>query len=235
MATFWPHTVYILATIRLHFVYILPTFWLHFDFNLATFLLTSDCILTTFWLHSDFILTTFCLHSDYFLPIWWLRSGYILATFLLYSGYILDIIWLHFDYIMHTFCFYFDYILTTSRNILTTFWLFWTISDWLTMGARGVKGVGADITNFWSIILDDHWSKTIYIPFNLIFLHLPLIEILAQGQKARFSFLQLCWNLQGRVLIQLYFYLPFLNFAGWLVAQSLLSCLSHLHVYRTSE
>ena len=82
---------------------------------------------------------------------------------------------------------------------------------------------------YWLLLFILRWSC-----FNIIFLHLPLIEILAQGQKARFSYLQLCWTLQGRVLIQQSFYLPFLNFAGWLVVQSLLLlCSSHCHVCRT--
>ena len=61
-----------------------------------------------------------------------------------------------------------------------------------------------------------------------------LIEILAQGQMPRgFSSLQLCCKFQGRVLIKQSFYLPFLNFPGWLVVQLLLLFSSHRHVCRT--
>ena len=87
-------------------------------------------------------------------------------TFWQYSGYILVIFlfWLHFAYILPTFWLHSDYILTTFWHyILTTFWLnsdyIQTISDWLTDGGA-VRGAGwVDITNFWYIVLDDHWSK----------------------------------------------------------------------------
>ena len=61
-----------------------------------------------------------------------------------------------------------------------------------------------------------------------------LIEILAQGQMpGGFSSLQLCCKFQGRVLIKQSFYLPFLNYPGWLVVQLLLLFSSHRHVCRT--
>ena len=45
--------------------------------------------------------------------------------------------------------------------ILTKFWLF--LTDWLT----GVGWVG-DITNFWSIVLDDHWSWMVCRPQMIV-------------------------------------------------------------------
>ena len=123
----------------------------------------SGYILTTFWLHSGYILTTFWLHCSYILTTLWVQSGYILATFWVHAGYILTIFWLHSDHILTTFWLHSDYILTTfclhSDYILTTLWLSKTISDWLG---------GGGITNFWSIVLNDHWSKIIYRPQMIV-------------------------------------------------------------------
>ena len=60
------------------------------------------------------------------------------------------------------------------------------------------------------------------------------LHSIAQGQMpGGFSSLQLCCKFQGRVLIKQSFYLPFLNFPGWLVVQLLLLFSSHRHVCRT--
>ena len=74
------------------------------------------------------------------------------------------------------------------------------------------------------------FGHNFWLEVILVFLHLPLIEILAQGQKAGFSSLQLCCIFQGRVLIKQSFYLPFLNSPGRLVVQELPLCSSHRHV-----
>ena len=88
----------------------------------------------------------------------------------------------------------------------------------ITMGRLGQK---------WDLVITFDWR---WSWFYLIFLQLPLIEILAQGQKAGFSSLQLCCIFQGRVLVKQSFYLPFLNSPGRLVVQELLLCSSHRHV-----
>ena len=102
---------------------------------------TNDCQwlpMTTLWLYSE---SEFLTLSDYNLAIFWIHSGYILATFWLHSDHILTTFWLHSDYILTTFWLHSDYL-----------WLF--LTDWLTD-----KGGGIDITNFWSIVLGDHWYR----------------------------------------------------------------------------
>ena len=99
-------------------------------------------ILIALAIHSDYILTTFrwfWLHSDIVLTTIWLHlNDSILITF-----------WLHSDYILTTFWLY-------SKYNLTTFWL---QSDSFWLNSAYVLVV---ITNFWSLVLDDHWSKKIY-------------------------------------------------------------------------
>ena len=118
---------------------------------------------------------------------------------------------------MTTFCLYYDYILT--------------ISDWLTDGV----GEGVDITNFWSIFLDDHCSKTIYRPQIIVWsgaiIHLLMILFQYYGNFATYytMYMNDCYIY---LMYILYFIIKACLLIQWLLQGTEHNCLKRLNYTR---